>query len=213
MDREPVSNLSLNNSRSISYISNINNYINDSISHNQGNLVEILRNVRQDNNNNIIVENSMESIEMAQNSESRQINLVYSIETNSSSIHSSSREYFGEESVFSNNNNNQPSNSNLTNEEQFFDDPEYLLLKNARASTAPARPINEVEEFKWSTQFVNLEKAVLYSNRLIQLKQDSKFDVDSEEGCQYCKRFLEHLEKLIKVNLFLIKVIKNPYCQ
>jgi hypothetical protein len=155
----------------------------------------------------------MESIEMAQNSESRQINLVYSIETNSSSIHSSSREYFGEESVFSNNNNNQPSNSNLTNEEQFFDDPEYLLLKNARASTAPARPINEVEEFKWSTQFVNLEKAVLYSNRLIQLKQDSKFDVDSEEGCQYCKRFLEHLEKLIKVNLFLIKVIKNPYCQ
>jgi hypothetical protein len=77
-----------------------------------------------------------------------------------------------------------------------------MLIKYGRASTAPARPINEAEESKWSVQFVNLEKAVWYSNRLIQLTPDGKFDMDSEEGSKFCKKFLEHLEKLIKVKNF-----------
>lgn len=184
MEREVISNYSINSSRShISYISNINNFIQDSNLYNQANLIEMLRNLRQENEN-IQEENSLDNA--GNTNESNTINSI------------NSYDLFAEMSMLSGNN-NQPSNSNVSNIEHFFDDPDYMLLNHGRAATAPARPLNEAEEFKWSAQFTNLEKAVIYCNRLIILKPDSKFDVDTEEGSEICKKFLEQLEKLIKV--------------
>lgn len=197
MDREAYFHYSINSSRSrISYLSNINNFIQDSNIYNQANLIEMLQNMPHENEN-IMEENSIENGEGVENVDGLH-NLEDSIDNQTGSINSiNSYDIFAEMSLLSNNNHG--SSSNVTNDE-FLDDPDYLLLKHRRASTAPARPINEAEEFKWSLQFINLEKAVWYSNRLIQLKPDAKFDVDSEEGSEFCKKFLEHLEKLIKVS-------------
>jgi len=197
MDREAYFHYSINSSRSrISYLSNINNFIQDSNIYNQANLLEMLQNMPQENEN-IMEENSVDNIDGVENRENGINNIEDSIDNNTGSINSiNSYDIFAEMSLLSNN--NQCSSSNVSNDE-FIEDPEYMVLKNGRASTAPARPINEAEEFKWSIQFINLEKAVWYSNRLIQLKPDAKFDVDSEEGSEFCKKFLEHLEKLIKV--------------
>ena len=86
-------------------------------------------------------------------------------------------------------------NSNISSSEQTSKD-DYLFPNNGRASTAPVKAVEE--EFKWSTQFNNLEKAVFLCNRLI-IRQDNKFDVDSDEGLEICKKFMEQLENLIKV--------------
>jgi hypothetical protein len=202
MDREFYFQYSINSSRShISYLSGINggngydNIIQDSILYHRANLRHRLQTGENLNEDNFagtldrLVDDGLN-------------NLDDSVENNSNSINSfESYDIWAEMSLFSNN--HQQTNSNITNNDEFLDDPDYLLLKNGRASTAPARPINEGEEFKWSVQFVNLEKAVWYSNRLIQMKPDSKFDVDSEEGSEFCKKFLEHLEKLIKVSYSL----------
>jgi hypothetical protein len=192
MDREAFSNYSINTSRShISYISNINNFIQDSNLYNQANLIEMLRNIRQDNENITEEENSSEHNAHQENIENN---------SNTNTINSiNSYDLFNEMSVVSNNN-NQHTSSNITNDDGFFEEPDYMLLNHGRAATAPARPLNEAEEFKWSTQYSNLEKAVFYCNRLIILKPESKFDVDTEEGSEICKKFLEQLEKLIKVN-------------
>ena len=164
--------------------------------YNGANLIEMLQNMPQDNEN-IAEEISVDNVEGGETGGNRLEDLEESIENNSNSLNSiNSYDIFAEMSLLTKYNNQ--SNSSITNEE-FLEDPEYMLLKHGRASTAPARPINEAEEFKWSVQFVNLEKAVWYSNRLIQLTPDGKFDMDSEEGSEFCKKFLEHLEKLIKV--------------
>ena len=47
-------------------------------------------------------------------------------------------------------------NSNITSSERSTKD-DYLFPNNGRASTAPVKALEE--EFKWSTQFNNLEKA------------------------------------------------------
>jgi hypothetical protein len=56
-------------------------------------------------------------------------------------------------------------------------------------------------------QYINLEKAVLYCNRLILEPSGDKFDVDSDEGIFICKKFLDQLEKLIKVKIIIITTI------
>ena len=86
-------------------------------------------------------------------------------------------------------------NSNISSENT---EENYLFSNNGRASTAPVKTMNGEEEFKWNYQFSNLEKCVIISNRLI-VRQDNKFDVDSEEGLEICKKYMEQFEKLIKV--------------
>jgi uncharacterized protein YacL (UPF0231 family) len=86
-------------------------------------------------------------------------------------------------------------NSNISSSEQTSRD-DYLFPNNGRASTAPVKAVEE--EFKWSNQFNNLEKSVFLCNRLI-IRQDNKFDVDSEEGLEVCKKFMEQFENLIRV--------------
>jgi hypothetical protein len=116
-----------------------------------------------------------------------------------SSTHSIGSFDFFEDSSLISNNQGQQSSSIGTSEDPFLEEPNYMLLKTGRAATAPAKPYSEGEEFKWSSQFLNLEKVVLYSNRLIVIKGETKIDVDSEEGSEICKKFLDQLEKLIKV--------------
>ena len=58
-----------------------------------------------------------------------------------------------------------------------------------RASTAPARPLTEIEEFRRSSDFLLLESTVILSSKL-KIRPDNKYDLDSQEGQKTCKRFL-----------------------
>jgi len=184
MDREITSNYSYNSSRSrISYISNINNFIQDSNIYNQANLIDMLRNMRHEQE-----EENLENVEEDNIEDSNESNTI------------NSYELFAEMSLLSNNKEKETEESY---EEQLLEDPDFLILNQGRASTAPTKPLNDAEEFKNSLQYINLEKAVLYCNRLILEPPGDKFDVDSEEGIFICKKFLEQLEKLIKVFSFV----------
>jgi len=67
--------------------------------------------------------------------------------------------------------------------------------KDDRARTAPPRPWTELEELRSSKEFINLESAAITGSQLIE-KSDTKFDLDTADGQQNCKKFLEELEKL-----------------
>ena len=64
-----------------------------------------------------------------------------------------------------------------------------------RASTAPARPLTDLEEFRRSNEFLLLENTAIFGSQLIQ-RGDNKFDLDSVEGQKTCRKFLTELEKL-----------------
>lgn len=68
-------------------------------------------------------------------------------------------------------------------------------MKGDRAKTAPPRPWTELEELRGSKQFLNLEAAAIAGSQLIE-RSDTKFDLDTQEGQQNCKKFLQELEKL-----------------
>lgn len=89
--------------------------------------------------------------------------------------------------------------SNLSYDD-FFDTNILLKRHKKRAATAPTKILNEAEGFLYSVHFLNLEKLVKCSQNLIM--RNSKFDIDSEEGSEVCKQFLDKLELLIKVNIF-----------
>ena len=67
-----------------------------------------------------------------------------------------------------------------------------------RISTAPSRPLTDIEEFKLSKEFAVLEQTIVCSSHLIQ-KAFDKFDLDSNEGQTICQKYLEYLEKLAEV--------------
>lgn len=136
------------------------------------------------------------------NNDTNNINNANNRNTNNSNNSIGSFDFFDESSMISNNH-GQQSSSIVSSEDPFLEEPNYMLLKTGRAATAPAKPFSEGDEFKWSSQFLNLEKVVLYSNRLIIIKGETKIDVDSEEGSEICKKFLDQLERLIKVRRHL----------
>lgn len=88
------------------------------------------------------------------------------------------------------------SGNEFSNEDLF--DSRYKSFK-CRASTAPTKAKNEAEEFKYSSQYALLEK-LSHTSSALNLKSDGKFDLDSEEGTEMFKIFLERLELLIKVS-------------
>ena len=71
----------------------------------------------------------------------------------------------------------------------------YLTL---RASTAPPRPLTDIEEFRRSSDFLLLEHTVVCASQLF-LRSDQKYDLDSEQGQRACKKLLNQLEKLCEV--------------
>lgn len=72
-----------------------------------------------------------------------------------------------------------------------------------RISTAPARPLTDIEEFKRSKEFFLLEEAVFSSNSIIQ-KNYHKLDLDSIDGQKICKKYLGLLERLCEVYYYSI---------
>ena len=68
-------------------------------------------------------------------------------------------------------------------------------LRGERVKTAPPRPPTEIEELRASKQFINLETATIAGSQLIQ-RSDGKFNLESPEGQDSCKKFLQELEKL-----------------
>jgi hypothetical protein len=186
------SDYSYNNSSDshISYISNINNYMHDTNSINRANLINMIRLMRQDQQESeLLDEVNYDDIEEndndIDNEESNTIN---------------SYELFAEMSLLSN---NKEKDSSEYSNDIFTEERDYLFLNYRRATTAPTKQLNDSSEFKKSLSYINLEKAVIYSNRLIiePTEEGEKFDVDSEEGIFICKKFLEQLEKLIYVNI------------
>lgn len=71
-----------------------------------------------------------------------------------------------------------------------------------RASSAPARPLTELEDFRRSSDFLLLENAVMLSSKLMK-RSDNKYDLDSSEGQRICKRFLSQIERLCEVSLIV----------
>ena len=69
-------------------------------------------------------------------------------------------------------------NGQYTSEEDEFEFPRVIPI---RASTAPPRPLTEIEEFRRSPEFMLLENTVMTSDHLKQ-RADEKYDLDSEEG-------------------------------
>lgn len=90
------------------------------------------------------------------------------------------------------------SSGNELTSEDLFDSKEKPI--KCRANTAPTKPKNEAEEFKYSSNYLILEKLSQSSSTLI-MKTDGKFDVESEEGSEIIKVFFERLELFIKVIL------------
>jgi hypothetical protein len=184
------SDYSYNNSSDshISYISNINNYMHDTNSINRANLINMIRLMRQDQQESeLLDEVNYDDIEENDNDNEEESNTI------------NSYELFAEMSLLSN---NKEKDSSEYSNDIFTEERDYLFLNYRRATTAPTKQLNDSSEFKKSLSYINLEKAVIYSNRLIiePTEEGEKFDVDSEEGIFICKKFLEQLEKLIYVN-------------
>ncbi len=66
-----------------------------------------------------------------------------------------------------------------------------------RSRSAPPVPLSEIDEFKGSAQFVQLESVAISANDLSQ-KGSGKLDLDSTEGHSGCKRFLDGIEALMQ---------------
>lgn len=67
-----------------------------------------------------------------------------------------------------------------------------------RASTAPARPLTDIEEYRRSSDYLLLEHTVICASNLL-LRSDQKYDLDSDQGQRTCKKFLNQVEKLCEV--------------
>jgi len=89
----------------------------------------------------------------------------------------------------------------------FFEEERTMI----RISTAPARPLTDLEEFKRSPDFLILEQVVITSTQLLQ-KSNQKYDLDSSEGQKICKKYLNLLEKLCDVTDFsLFKTVFSHF--
>jgi hypothetical protein len=64
-----------------------------------------------------------------------------------------------------------------------------------RAKTAPLKAAKHAEQFKLTPGFSQLEQAAVCAVQLVQ-RGDMKFDLDSFEGQNSCKKFLSNVEKL-----------------
>ena len=71
------------------------------------------------------------------------------------------------------------------------------LSRKKRKNSAPLHLINEFQEFKYSSQYMSLLKAFTYSNNLILIKGEDRFDIDSASGAKACKKYLNQIELLM----------------
>ena len=102
------------------------------------------------------------------------------------------------------NNINLNSNNNITVQNKKKNKKKSTKIKKLNAfsskkrkNSAPLHLINEFQEFKYSSQYINLLKAYTYANNLILIKGEDRFDTDSASGVRACKKFLNQIELLI----------------
>jgi len=100
------------------------------------------------------------------------------------------------------------SDMSASDKEEFIANDTSKKHMALRASTAPARPLTDIEEFKRSSDFLLLEHTVICAAQLIQ-RHDNKFDLDSEEGQRACKKFLNQIERLCEI--FKVNSIPRDY--
>jgi hypothetical protein len=77
-----------------------------------------------------------------------------------------------------------------------------------RSKSAPARPLTELEEFRGSNEFLTLEAAAMNAGDLL-LKFNGRLDLDSVDGHNICKTFLNQIEQLVA--LFKAKCTSKRY--
>ena len=66
----------------------------------------------------------------------------------------------------------------------------------SRARSAPPMPLSDFDEFKGSREFIHLEASSISANELI-YKDNGKLDLDSVEGHNVGKKFLDSIEVLM----------------
>ena len=145
-------------------------------SNENNNLIEILQNATDDSNNEETSNNDLN-------------------EDNSRFM---DYQMFRDQSMLSND-----YSSNFINDEVL--ETNSYIKQNGRALSAPTKPNNEAEEFKYSSQFINLDRVVQCSTGL-KIGSDGKFDVDSEDASAAFKFFFSKLESLIKVRFFILLI-------
>lgn len=86
-------------------------------------------------------------------------------------------------------------NKNLMKIPDFSRNAIYFAAHDSRAISAPARPRTDLEKFRASHSFAFLENAAICASQII-VRNDYKYDLDSNEGQRNCKKLLEQIECL-----------------
>ncbi|OMJ79874.1 hypothetical protein SteCoe_20020 [Stentor coeruleus] len=110
--------------------------------------------------------------------------------SNRSSI---STPYFGDNSIETELGIN--TNANSSNKSSIHTNSVTIKHVPFRASTAPARPLTDIEEFRSSSDFLLLEHTIICASQLNYLA-DNRYDLESEQGQRCCKKLLNQIEKL-----------------
>ena len=100
-----------------------------------------------------------------------------------------------------------PDSEELTGDEVHKQDS-YTASFSKRVSTAPARPLTELEEFRRSSDFLLLEDSAQAASQM-PVRAGNKFDLDTEEGQRCCKKFLARIESLCSA--FKVETASRQY--
>ena len=146
--------------------------------------VTLLNGLTNRNNSNNLNNNNMRRI--------NRLNQINPIDINISNIHNDINNINNRINEFTNNFSLQ--NINIKKNKKNI---KKYNKKHKRKLSAPLHLINEFQEFKYSSEYVNLLKAFLYANNLILIRGECRIDTDSDTGAKSCKKFLNQIELLM----------------
>lgn len=101
--------------------------------------------------------------------------------------------YFGDNSIETESEIN--TNVSSSNKSSIRDNSVSMKHVPFRASTAPPRPLTDIEEFRSSSDFLLLEHTIICASQLNYLA-DNRYDLESDQGQRCCKKLLNQIEKL-----------------
>jgi hypothetical protein len=213
-----------------------NNYVQNINSQNTDNIFSIINNenMNEDNNSNEIIENienrfNFDSFENINNIEN-----VYEQNLNNQNLYENNNEISDNNSNIDIDSSNPEDTStvnscdiNISNNNSLFnkqktDSPSNVKSKislnsdliyndnyQKRRKSMDLIPFNKFYTFKKSFQFKILESTYYNTNKLNMIKNQGKFDFESEEGNEICKECLQNIENLIKS--FKVKISNRDY--
>ena len=193
-----------NNSADTSFMYSLNNIIQESNSYYQSSLIEAFQNLQEEvsqeefinddvslyENNNLSSLSSRNSNESSNNNNNPQE--TSTVNSNDICLDTSFYNGINLDSL-----NGESKIDKKDSAKSPKDDTIKQIAEHKRVSSAPLRLLNDFEEFKHSSQYINLEKAFLYANKLILIRSEGKFDIESEEGNEICRKFLRQVEALM----------------